>query len=222
MSCTSPSVIRIAPPTRSGGASASAPRSAANSLVPSVSDSSRDGFDDAQIDVAERVEPRLRARRAPCRSAAAARRCPGWRSGRRRRRRCPSAGAGPPARDWDRSRPSSSSAKRERAQPRAARRRRQTSATETASAAAASAYERTAREERERRRSTRRSTGEPFQDVLGVDLVGLVIAGERVHHEIDAAAQGELALARPAGNERIERSARRRRSPRPRQDRRRR
>ena len=42
MSWTSPSVIMNAPPTRSGGASASASRSAANSRVPSVSDSSRE------------------------------------------------------------------------------------------------------------------------------------------------------------------------------------
>ena len=42
MSWTSPSVIMIAPPTRSGGASASASRKAAKSRVPSVSDSSRE------------------------------------------------------------------------------------------------------------------------------------------------------------------------------------
>ena len=59
MSCTSPSVIMIAPPTRSGGASASAPRSAANSLRALGVRFLARGFDDAEIDVAERLEPRL-------------------------------------------------------------------------------------------------------------------------------------------------------------------
>ena len=54
----SPSVIMIAPPTRSGGASASAPRSAANSFVPVGVRFLARGLDDAQIDVAERLEPR--------------------------------------------------------------------------------------------------------------------------------------------------------------------
>ena len=40
-----------------------------------------------------------------------------------------------------------------------------------------------------------------------MDLVGLVIAGQRVHHEIDAAAQRQFALPRAAGNQRIERPA---------------
>ena len=38
-----------------------------------------------------------------------------------------------------------------------------------------------------------------------MDLIGFVIAGQRVHHEIDAAAQRHFALARAAGNQRIER-----------------
>ena len=45
-----------------------------------------------------------------------------------------------------------------------------------------------AMEGREKGRSTRRSTSQPFQNVLRVNLVGLVIAGERVHDQIDAAA----------------------------------
>ena len=81
----SPSVIMIAPPTRSGGASESAPRSAANSSRPLGVRFLARGLDDAQIDVAERLEPRLRARRAPCPSGPAARRCPGLPSGRPRR-----------------------------------------------------------------------------------------------------------------------------------------
>ena len=63
-----------------------------------------------------------------------------------------------------------------------------------------------ATEGREKGRSTRRSTSEPFQNVLSVDLVGFVIAGERVHDQIDAAAQRKFALPRPPRNQRIERA----------------
>ena len=42
---------------------------------------------------------------------------------------------------------------------------------------------------------------------LRVDLIGLVVAGERVHHQIDAAAQRHLALARTAGSQRMQRLA---------------
>ena len=38
-----------------------------------------------------------------------------------------------------------------------------------------------------------------------MDLIGLVVAGQRIHHEIDAAAQRQLPLPRAAGNQRIER-----------------
>jgi hypothetical protein len=37
---------------------------------------------------------------------------------------------------------------------------------------------------------------EALQDEGDVDLVGLVVAGQRVHHEIDAEAIGHLALSR--------------------------
>ena len=60
--------------------------------------------------------------------------------------------------------------------------------------------------EAEKKRSTRRSPRQPFDDVLGVDLIGFVIAGQRVHDEIDAAPQCELALPTSAGNERKQRT----------------
>src|SRR3546814_7737251 len=43
----------------------------------------------------------------------------------------------------------------------------------------------------------RRSLIQPLQDEGHVHLVGLVVAGQRVHHEVDAEAIGHLALARP-------------------------
>src|SRR5450631_3060399 len=55
--------------------------------------------------------------------------------------------------------------------------------------------------------STRRSTSEPFQNVLRVNLVGFVVAGERVHDQIDAATQGKFALPRSSGNQWIKRTA---------------
>ena len=101
-------------------------------------------------------------------------------------------------------------------QPAAARRRARAPpaarGAATRSARPAPAPRRRARQRPEaaaaaRRRSTTRSMRKPFQQVLGVDLVGLVAAGQRVHHQVDAAAQRHLALARPAGRERIERPA---------------
>ena len=80
MSCTTPSVTMIAPPTRSGGTSASAARSAANSRVPSVLGVVARRLDEAGLDVAERARAASRARRAPCRSARRARRWSGCRT----------------------------------------------------------------------------------------------------------------------------------------------
>ena len=45
---------------------------------------------------------------------------------------------------------------------------------------------------------------EAFQKVAYMNLVGFVIAGERVHHQIDTPAQGEFVLALPARRQRIE------------------
>ena len=40
---------------------------------------------------------------------------------------------------------------------------------------------------------------EPLKQVADMHLVGLVIAGQRVHHQINAAAQREFVLAAAAG-----------------------
>src|SRR3954466_13582533 len=40
------------------------------------------------------------------------------------------------------------------------------------------------------------SLSQPFQQRRNVDLVGFVVAGERVHHDVDAGAEGKFALAR--------------------------
>ena len=42
-----------------------------------------------------------------------------------------------------------------------------------------------------RSRRTRLQT-QPFENIAGMHLVGLVVAGQRVHHQIDTTAQGEL------------------------------
>ena len=39
------------------------------------------------------------------------------------------------------------------------------------------------------------SLSQPFEQRRNVDLVGLVVAGERVHHDVDAGAEREFALA---------------------------
>src|SRR5215472_5720052 len=51
-------------------------------------------------------------------------------------------------------------------------------------------------------RTTWSSLPQPLQQRRNVDLIGLVVAGERVHHDVDAGAERELALARLAGDER--------------------
>ena len=40
--------------------------------------------------------------------------------------------------------------------------------------------------------------GETFEQVADVHLIGFVVAGQSVHHKIDAAAEGELVLAASA------------------------
>src|ERR1700761_3026505 len=62
-------------------------------------------------------------------------------------------------------------------------------------------------EGREKGRSTRRSTSQPLKNVLRMNLVRLVVAGERVHDQVDSAAQREFALSRSAGNQWIERAS---------------
>src|SRR5262249_54533123 len=50
--------------------------------------------------------------------------------------------------------------------------------------------------------ATPSSLSQPFEQRRNVDLVGLVVAGERVHHDVDAGAEREFALARLGGDER--------------------
>src|SRR5262249_12115352 len=52
------------------------------------------------------------------------------------------------------------------------------------------------------RRMRPASLSQPFEQRRNVDLVGLVVAGERVHHDVDAGAEREFALARLGGDER--------------------
>src|SRR6185437_10242687 len=52
-----------------------------------------------------------------------------------------------------------------------------------------------------------RSLTEPLQDRRYVHLVGLVVAGQHVHDEIDSKAQRHLTLRLPARHDRISRPA---------------
>ena len=56
-----------------------------------------------------------------------------------------------------------------------------------------------------RLRSCATSLPEPLQQRRHVHQVGLVVAGQRVHDDVDAGAEGHLALALAAGHDRIER-----------------
>ena len=57
---------------------------------------------------------------------------------------------------------------------------------------------------RSRGESCLRSLAEPLEQRRHVHLVGLVVAGQRIHHDVDAGAEGELALARIGGHGRVE------------------
>src|SRR4029079_7360841 len=48
---------------------------------------------------------------------------------------------------------------------------------------------------------------QPLEQRRDMHLIGLVVAGQRVHHDVDAGAIGEFALAVAAGRHRIERLA---------------
>ncbi len=196
MSWAMPSVTMIAPPTRSGGVSRSASRSAPNRRVALIVGIVARRLDEARLDIAEFGEPLLDLLRAPRRSAPRARRAGSARERSMTTATTSFSGLRSSRCSVGSSSATSSSAATSAAQeaPRAAgarasgrrRRPRQRRAARPARASAAAA----------RRRRTRRSMREPFEQVLGVNLVGLVVAGQRVHHEIDAAAQREFALAR--------------------------
>src|SRR6516165_8942989 len=47
----------------------------------------------------------------------------------------------------------------------------------------------------------------PFKKRWNMDLIGLVVAGQSVHHDVDAGAESKFALARLAGHQRQHRLA---------------
>ena len=213
MSWTTPSVIRMAPPTRSGGTSASALESAPNRAVPSLSAPLAAGLDDADLGIAEALEAvgeRVARPHSVCSVRSAERlrgraiddhgddvrqdvavltreRGVGERQNEQRQRR----GAQPRA-----AQPRREDGERQN-EPRRQRGRR-------APARAAAA----------RRTGQVRSLAEPLEQGRHMDLVGLVVAGQRIHHEVDAGAIGQLALARTAGRHRDRAGSCRRRRPR--------
>src|SRR5216684_1287586 len=202
-SCTRPSVTRMAPAVRSGGTSASAAPNAANNRVPSVSPS-------ASAASTTRVSsPGMRASR--CASAArtasvCTSRSPkpwlgllsmittatedsGWRSSRVKE--------GLASASASNARPAMRSG--------APRLRMNSSSPATRTTAAKAAH------------STSTGTSganaipkstdlfllpEPLEQRRDVHLIGLVVAGQRVHHDVDPGSKRKLALARIAGHQR--------------------
>src|SRR6266567_1539547 len=161
-SCTRPSVMKMAPATRSWGTSESAEDSAVNNRVPSVSPSAW------PASTKRTSMPAMR----PSRSASAARTasvcC----------KRSPNSWLGLL---------SMTTAATEVSGSRSSRVIDGLASASTNSASA---------------RTTSSSLSQPFEQRRNVDLVGLVVAGERVHHDVDAGAEREFALARLGGDER--------------------
>src|SRR5882757_7876746 len=206
MSWTRPSVIRKAPATRSTGTSASADDNAPNSLVPSVSPSACPA---STIRTSSPLTFLRLSTRASCALAVSWLRVPKFWLGL--------LSITTAATDDNGSRSSrvkeglasankiSASAATRTAAPRA---RPSSSSADIATIAASAIH------------STRVGTRgvnampycmpllpQPFDQGGCVHLVGLVVAGQGVHHDVDAGAEGEFALARLAGRQRQHRLA---------------
>src|SRR5229473_485146 len=202
-SCTRPSVTRTAPATRSGGTSASAAPSAENSRVPSVSPSA------SPASTTRVSSPGMRASR--CASAArtasvCASRSPnpwlgllsmittatedsGWRSSRVKE--------GLASASASNARPAMRSGA-----PRLRMKTRSPATNVTAAKAAHSTSTGTSGANAIPKSTDWFLLPEPLEQRRDVHLIGLVVAGQRVHHDVDPCPKGELALARIAGHQR--------------------
>src|SRR6267142_3527774 len=205
MSCTRPSVIRKAPATRSTGTSASADDSAPNSLVPSVSPSAW------PASTTRTSSPLIFfsvLTRASCACAVSWLRWPKFWLGLLSITTAATDDSGSRSSRVNDGLASASRISASAATRTAAPRARPSSSSTAITAIAASAIHSTSE-------GTRGVNAmpycmllpEPFDQRRRVHLVGLVVAGQRVHHDVDAGAEGEFALAQFARAQRQHRLA---------------
>src|SRR5262249_51519607 len=207
-SCTRPSVTRIAPATRSGGTSASAAPSAENSRVPSVSPSA------SPASTTRVSRPGIFASRcanAPRTASVCSRRWPNPLPGLLARITTATEDSG-----WRSSRvneglasatTSSAKAKMRSGAPRLRTKSSSAASTTTAAQAAHTASTGTSGANAIPKSTEPILLAEPLEQRRDVHLIRLVIAGQRVHHDVDPRPEGELTLPRVAGNERQHRLA---------------
>src|SRR6478609_3840156 len=206
MSWTRPSVIRKAPATRSTGTSASADESAPNSLVPSVSPSAW------PASTTRTSSPLIFFRvltRASCACAVSWLRWPKFWLGLLSITTAATDDSGSRSSRVKEGLASASNISTSAVTRTAAPRVRLSSSSTAITAIAASASHST-------KLGTRGVNAIPYCILLlskpldqrrRVHLVGLVVAGQGVHHDVDAGAEGEFALAQFAGAQRQHRLA---------------
>ena len=197
MSWTTPSVIRMAPATRSGGTSARPDCERREQARAVVSPAASPRLDHAHLDVGQRGEAA---------AAAAAATAVVWRGALVERLRGRAVdddgddvlqplallaheGRVEQAARRTAPRPARAAPRRSGARPARGWPPRRRSRAPAGAAAAEGAIS----DEVSARSSS--SLAEPFEQGGHVHLVGLVVAGQRVHHDVDAGAEGHLALA---------------------------
>src|SRR6266481_492062 len=205
MSCTRPSVIRKAPATRSTGTSDSADDSAPNNLVPSVSPSAW------PASTTRTSSPLIffkASTSASCASAVSLVRLPKFWLGLLSTTTATTEDNGSRSSRVKEGLASAKAISANAATRTAAPRERPSSNNAAITAIAAIATQ-----------STNEGTSgvnampycmllsEPFDQRRRVHLIGLVVAGQRVHHDVDAGTEGEFALLRLARGERQHRLA---------------
>src|SRR5215510_9757682 len=206
MSCTRPSVIRKAPATRSIGTSASAEDSAPNSLVPSVSPSA---WPASTTRTSSPFTFFSASTRASCACAVSFVRSPKFWLGLLSITTAATEDSGSRSSrvkdGFAKASSTSASANTRTAAPRERLSRSRAPITTIAASAIQSTMV-----------GTRGVNAilycmallpQPFDQRRRVHLVGLVVAGERVHHDVDAGAEGEFALADVAARHRQHRLA---------------
>src|ERR1700724_589824 len=205
MSCTRPSVIRKAPATRSIGTSESADDSAPNNLVPSVSPSA------CPASTTRPSSPLIffkASTSASCACAVSRVRLPKFWLGLLPTTTATTEDSGSRSSRVKDGLTSASRISASAATRTAAPRERPSSSKAAITAMAATASQ-----------STNEGTSgvnampycillsQPFDQCRRVHLIGLVAAGQRVHHDVDAGAESEFALLRLARGERQHRLA---------------
>ena len=219
MSCTRPSVIRNAPATRSTRDVRQRRGQRAEQLGAVGFAVGLSGLDDADfqpLDLLQRIDA---AAPAPWPSPGCACRSSGSGSCRSRRRRPRTTAPGPPREGGIGERQQDQRQRRD-AHGGAARARQSGRSAAITTIAASAIHSTIGRNEgRERDAVLHALLPQAFDEGRHVDLIGLVVAGQRVHHDVDAGAEGEFALARLAGASAAASAGRRGRSPRRRRDR---